>query len=94
MPLKLYVMMLDGIKNNRISSNLPAFQFVMCSLTQPALKLRTSWDSNSAFTIDGTFSLTLSFIDPSGLECVVWCGHPLVPGCWLKNAFGNLPSVW
>ena len=71
-----------------------AFQFVMWSLTQPALKLRTSWDSKSASTIDVTCSLTLSFIDPSGLECVVWCGHPLVPGCWLKNAFGNLSSVW
>ena len=44
-------------------------------------------------TIDVTCSLTLSFIDPSLLECVVWCGHPLVPGCWPKNIVGNLSSL-
>ena len=81
-PLKLYVMMLDGIKNNRIVVT----DFQLWSLTQPALKLRSSWDSQSASIIDVTCSLALSFTDPSGLECVVWC-------CWLKNAVGNLSSV-
>ena len=36
MPLKLYVMMLDGIKNNRIRSN--CFPICYVALTQPALK--------------------------------------------------------
>ena len=64
----------------------PMMQFLIRSLIQPALKLRTKLYSKSISTESLGCDLALSMINPSDLGFVVCVGHSLVPGFGLKNS--------
>lgn len=56
-------------------------------LTQPALKLRTSWDRKFVYSSTVSCHLSLFVVCICRLDFVVSYEQTLVPGCWIKKIF-------